>query len=275
MYFVKTNDKGNLQWQRNYGTPEGDSGCEVVPLASGEYILHGGWKNGDIWDAYYAKLNSQGHIIWEKRYNFGDFFGIQTDLLIQPNNGFIGVGIFKNRNGYRNPTIMNFDSRGDTLWTKPITADPNASIYIRDMERIEGGYVLAGHRFAPVPQYGWILTIDEEGNTCSEGRTYAEPDFEGCDSTVVFTNILDFPASNPYQVQVAPNPVHQQTTIHYQLPIQYPTADLQLYDLQGALVREWRLETVENKRFLDLEGLASGVYFYRLGAIVGKLVVDN
>ncbi|MEZ4886203.1 MAG: T9SS type A sorting domain-containing protein [Chitinophagales bacterium] len=262
MYCVKTNDKGQLQWQKNYGTENSDLGGQVVPLNSDEYILWGGInESDDVRKTYIAKLNTIGNIIWERKHQLPSISTSQTKIIIKPDNGFIGVAVYENEYGTYQPIIMNFDSRGDTLWTKTITADPNASVYIRDIEKIEGGYVLAGHRFFPTPQYGWILTIDEEGNTCSEGRTYAEADFEGCDSTVVVTDIPHFPTSSSYQVQIAPNPARQQTTIHYQIPKE---GVLKVYDYQGRLMDSWELKMNNSSLTLEIGDWTSGVYLYQL-----------
>lgn len=276
MYCVKTNDKGKLQWQKNYGTENSDLGGQVIPLSTGEYILSGGIRgDNDKTKGYFAKLNSHGNIIWERTYQLLDIASIQTEIIIKPDNGFIGVTVYRNEYGFRHPVIMNFDSRGDTIWTKPITADSSATIYIRDIEKIEGGYVLAGHRFSPTPQYGWILTIDEDGNTCSEGRTYAEVDFEGCDSTVVITNIANTEALRHRGfLKVSPNPARLEARVRYELPIGVSAADLKLYDLQGREIRYWILDNQYSELALDLEGLESGVYFYRVGDRTGKLVVE-
>ncbi len=278
MYFVKTNDTGKRQWQKNYGTDNADSGCRVVPLSDETYILSGGIEEDGIRKNYYAKLNNLGNIIWDRIYDlpFPDLFSIESNLIIKPDNGFIGVAVYENEYGTYQPIIMNFDSRGDTVWTKPITADPNASVYIRDIEKIEGGYVLAGHRFFPPPQYGWLLTIDEDGNTCSEERTYAEPDFEGCDSTVVFTDIVDFSVANPYQVRISPNPANIQTTIHYQIP---KDGVLKIYDYQGRLIDNWELKMNNYRLGFEVESWASGVYLYSVEIegkrwASGKLVVE-
>ena len=276
MYVVKTNDKGKLEWEKNYGTEKRDIGCEVVPLNTGEYILVGGIQEDFIEKTYFAKLDANGNIIWEKKYDYWDFYPIQTNILIQPDNGCIGVGVFQNEFGRSQPKIIEFNHEGDTLWTKSITADPNRTVYIRDIERIENGYVLTGLQYSSAPQYGWILTIDEEGNTCSEGRTYAEPDFEGCDSTVVITDIPYFDINNPYSIQFTPNPANLQTTIHYQIP---KDGVLKIYDYQGKELETYPLIANERKFLLKVTDWTSGLYFYKVSieekeVDSGKLLID-
>ena len=120
------------------------------------------------------------------------------------------------------------------------------------------------------------MTIDEEGNTCSEGRTFAEEDFEGCDSTVVFTDIVDFSVANPYQVRISPNPANIQTTIHYQIP---KDGILKVYDYQGRLIDNWELRKDNSSLTLEVEDWASGIYLYSVEVegkrwASGKLVVE-
>ncbi|MEZ4887782.1 MAG: T9SS type A sorting domain-containing protein [Chitinophagales bacterium] len=264
MYVVKIDSLGNQEWEKNYGSDINDQSCQVYALEDGNFLLSGGIRGeNNIRQNYYAKLDKEGKILWEKSYGLPNLRSIQTPLVFREDGGFIGVAIYLNEHTL--PLIMNFNAEGDTLWTKPITANPNADCYVKDIDRIEGGYVLTGYKFFPAPQHNWLVTIDEEGNFCEE---------LGCVETVVDIEDVMIGGEEIF-IQISPNPAHLQISIHYRLPTHSPTANLHLYDLQGALVREWRLKRIEQEQVLNLEGLASGVYFYQVGTQRGKLLIEH
>lgn len=74
--------------------------------------------------------------------------------------------------------------------------------------------------------------------------------------------------------QNTPNPFHESTTIRYELPETANQASIEVYDLNGNVVREFQLDS--NRRqssvVLEAESLAAGTYFYKL--IVNKEAVD-
>ena len=168
---------------------------------------------------------------------------------------------------------MQFTPAGEIEWTRQITIDPNAPVYLKDMEPTpDGGYVLAGYQYSPAPQKSWVLKIDASGNTC-------EP--ADCDSTALIDTAAPLPPGNvgrsPFTVKLSPNPAGELTYLTHNLPAQYPRAALELYNAKGALVKIERLHTWQNNIPISLKGLPSGVYVYRVRygggvAASGKLV---
>ncbi len=267
MYIVKVDDLGNLEWEQNYGSTEEDWGCQILELSEGGYFVSGAkYRFGDTQN-YFAKLNELGEIIWDKDIYIRD--GGSALLQKTSNGDFIGFGGFRENNIPRQPMLIRITSRGDTLWTKPITPDPSNEVYIRDMEATpDGGYIIAGFNYTHTPQYGWIAKIDSLGNTCWSSLD--------CDSTAIITSIPQLPSQNPYQVKISPNPVRDRVTVSYQLPLD---GRLQLYDLQGRWIREWWLPAVVESMPLEVGDLEGGLYLYKVNIegreiSSGKLVVE-
>ena len=77
----------------------------------------------------------------------------------------------------------------------------------------------------------------------------------------------------------APNPASEVVMVQYELPMEFPYGTWRLYDLQGDLVLERRLNTWLSKVEVGLSSLVAGLYVYEVdfmgrGVGSGKLVVE-
>ncbi|MEZ4887311.1 MAG: T9SS type A sorting domain-containing protein [Chitinophagales bacterium] len=266
MYIVKIDSIGNQIWEKNIGFGRNEPACRMYVLENENFLLEGGVRENNIKKNYYAKLDTEGDIIWEKKYVIGTHDAtIQTPLVFREDGGFIGVS-FKLTDDYITyPLIMNFDSSANLLWMKHITSDLFADNYVRDIDKIEGGYVLTGWKHN-TPQHGWLVTIDEEGNFCEE---------LGCVETVVDIENTEAQRHRGF-LQISPNPVRGQATIEYQIPKE---GVLKVYDYLGRLIDNRILDIGSSSLILEVGEWLSGVYLYSVeieGERVegGKLVVE-
>ncbi len=252
MYVVKIDKLGNQKWAKHYGVSADDFACQVYLLEDGNLLLKGGfWKNG-IREIYNAKLDSSGIIIWEKLYYLPDLWTIQTPLVFREDGGFIGVAAY-DKGIINTPLIMNFDANGDTLWTKSITPDSTANVHVRDIDKIDGGYVLTGFKFSPLPQYGWMMTIDEEGNFCEE---------LGCVETIV--DIDEVVVGDEPSLTIFPNPAKNQLTLQWiEMPIG-EDLELTIYNGIGREVRNLDLVVNKQKMTIPIDNLEGGVYYVQV-----------
>jgi len=78
IYLIGLDTAGNLQWQKTYGNIESDMGNAVIESSDGNYIIAGNAGNrtpnpGYGWwgdrDACLLKIDVNGDLMWEKRYN--------------------------------------------------------------------------------------------------------------------------------------------------------------------------------------------------------------
>ncbi|MBL7784338.1 MAG: T9SS type A sorting domain-containing protein, partial [Chitinophagales bacterium] len=126
-----------------------------------------------------------------------------------------------------------------------------AEAYIKDLQRTpDGGYVMAGYQYSPMPQKGWVLKMDADFNTCS---------FSGCDSTV-YVGVGEEPIL-PLgdRFRVSPNPAQDYFTIENNSLGQNIT--FVLYDVMGRRVLSF---IPENQSVVPIEHLSSGVYLYQI-----------
>ncbi|MEZ4885086.1 MAG: hypothetical protein R3E32_10205 [Chitinophagales bacterium] len=259
MYIIKTNSNGIIEWKKSYGGDEIDGTARLLALFPNGYFMSGAIRENDVKKSYFAKLDDLGNIIWERIYHFDTNYedvvytsSFETNPIHTEDGGFIGVMLYETEEYIFGNLLVKLNSRGDTVWTKRLTPDPNNDVYVKDIEMTGDGYIISGFNYTHQPQYGWIVKTDFDGNTCWE---------LGCDSTAIVTNIANMSQKNPYQVQISPNPVRDKATVSYQLPLD---GRLQLYDLQGRWIREWWLPSAVESMPMEVGGLESGLYLYRV-----------
>jgi len=64
LWLIKTNESGDVLWERIYGGSEDESGTDVKPATDGGYIVTGGTKSfaaGD-WDVWLPKTDAEGRV---------------------------------------------------------------------------------------------------------------------------------------------------------------------------------------------------------------------
>lgn len=254
MYVVKTDNLGNIEWQRDYGTPENDAGTFIRQTADGGYIMIGSKKLSVSKHFYIAKLDAVGDIIWEKDYEMGEFSGTEGSFILTDNEEIISTAYHIDLGEASRTSIIKFNAVGDSLWRKPLAPYEDTNNNLRDIEQTpDGGFILAGFVYE-TPQSSWVVKTDSLGNTCS---------YVGCDSVgVVSATPIHNP--NPYHISLSPNPASTQVTVAYQIPMRYPYATFVLYDLNGALVKEQILHSYRQSDTVDLSGFQAGVYVYQV-----------
>lgn len=92
-YLVKTDDQGNLLWEKTYGGADEDVIKSMRQTTDGGYILCGQSKSfsGGNQDLYLVRTDANGTMIWER--NFGDSISMTAyDVIENYDGGFIVVG---------------------------------------------------------------------------------------------------------------------------------------------------------------------------------------
>lgn len=89
---IKTDQDGNLEWQKTYGTERGaDVGNSVQQTSDGGYIIGGEGAGEKTWDMYLIKTDDLGNLTWEKKYGETDAdFGLSVQQTFD--GGYILAG---------------------------------------------------------------------------------------------------------------------------------------------------------------------------------------
>ncbi len=168
VYVVRTDEKGDQLWAKNFGGKHCDYAWSVQQTKDVGFIVAGGTESfgAGIYDVYLIKLDSSGNEIWEKTYGgAGSDCGYAVrqldggDYLIAGNTESFGKG---------NPDVylLKVDGNGKMLWQK--TYGGKGSDYGWALLKAGGGYLIAGEKEIAGDQGGgfaaYLIKVDPDGN---------------------------------------------------------------------------------------------------------------
>ena len=122
------------------------------------------------------------------------------------------------------------------------------------MRYIDPAYVDAVNGDFTLPWQNALLTASENGSAIGDPRWVLD-----------YTPIADTPidVANSMSLDVYPNPTNANINIDYEF-LNNNNGVLLVYDLNGALYRSILLDHARSRLNLDLNGLSSGIWFFRL-----------
>lgn len=117
-YLIKTDRDGNVKWQKTYGRTKHDYFSWVLKTNDGGYMVAGGKgisafypPNYVAGDAYMAKIDSEGNVLWDKYYG-----GTKKDgggcLLKTNDGGYLLSGTTWSFGNYSQAYLVKTDSMG-------------------------------------------------------------------------------------------------------------------------------------------------------------------
>ncbi|MDG6221923.1 MAG: hypothetical protein QCH99_01525 [Candidatus Bathyarchaeota archaeon] len=163
-WVVKTDSKGNMEWNQTYGGKEYERAYSVVEANDGGFVIVG--------DSWLVKIDSQGNTEWEQKdlvgaarslvktsdggYALtGGGFLIKTDSLgnIQWNQTHGGTSLVETADGgfafLSGASLVKTDTQGNVVWTEKY--EPRyewSSLRLSSViETSDGGYIIAGNLF--------------------------------------------------------------------------------------------------------------------------------
>ena len=86
-WLVKTDEFGNMEWNKTYGGPDNDNVCSLIATSDGGYVM-GGTANGDFW---LIKIDALGVVEWNQTYGRteGDY---ASSLVVSSDGGYAIAG---------------------------------------------------------------------------------------------------------------------------------------------------------------------------------------
>jgi len=174
-YLVKTDARGNLQWQRTFGGGGGDICQSLQQTSDGGYIL-GGYSSsfGGYDDMYVVKTDSQGNLQWQRNYG-GNGIDDCYSLRQTTNGGYVLAG------GYQDPILgermwlVKIDSVGNMQWDQTFGYAGSARAHAV-IQTSDGGYALAGRECLNGPnlEHVYMAKTDSLGRPEWEFYTIAD-----------------------------------------------------------------------------------------------------
>jgi hypothetical protein len=188
MWIFKLVPHGTIQWAKCFGGSDLEIASSAVELSDGNFLIAGstlssdgdvtGFHAGNAADIWIIKINSTGHLIWQKCYG-GSGLENSHKIISVNDGGFVVAGSTNSTdgdvvglNGHNDYWLFKADSSGNIIWQKcfgGIYDELSAA-----MEKTsDNGFVIVGNSTGDdgivTGNHGgffdnWIIKIDSMGN---------------------------------------------------------------------------------------------------------------
>jgi len=180
LWILKLSGSGGLEWQKNYGGPDDESGRSVRQTPDGEYIL-GGASSPLSSRSWVLKIGASGDVAWRR---------IIKDL---NSSCLVTVAAGGDLIVASGGSILRLDSGGASLWQKDVVlADYYGSSVLQAFEAADGSVVAFGRTpYTPSSTYGLAARLASDGrltpcDSLREGtHTIQEAAIQAFDSHII------------------------------------------------------------------------------------------
>jgi len=300
----KVSSDGTELWNKRFGGSNGDSGNKIIATQDGNYVILAssdsfGAGGFDIW---LIKIDGNSGELWNKTYG-GSKDEIGNGIVELPNGSLVIVGYTVSFGaGSRDIYIIKTNSSGSELWNKTdgglyrdyatnIVSENDGIIYTtvkQSAPEVDSSTALInkadfdGNEFWQTNFSGGaadlILNNDKHiiiaGSTIKYGNK-SEGYFLNVNQNGVITAVNNLVTQEPTTFKLFnnyPNPFNPITTIEFDVPKQ-SQVKLQIFNILGQKVATLVNDEYRTGRYklqFNADGLASGVYFYKI--IAGDFV---
>jgi hypothetical protein len=146
LYVIKTDNAGNLEWEKTFGGPLQDFGFSIREVPAGGYIVAGqsfnfGPGGGDV---LLIRINSVGDSLWTKA-----FGGLDADwansIVHCMDGGFVMAGVTKSFGDVDGDVyLVKTDSIGNIVWAKKY-GGTNIDAAVCVEQTADSGYIITGN----------------------------------------------------------------------------------------------------------------------------------
>jgi|GEM_PF-945497 len=274
-FALRTDSIGNEIWRKAWGTPQEDHDI-MINLASDGNLLVSGFSLDPASNPlnfvgfhYAAKLNSSnGSVMWE-RYIAPSVQNSLPYKILETSDGEIIVGgnrrtnfpIVEEEPWYEfRGSLWKLSAEGDSLWLRTYAFADGHPCHFRDViETPDGGFAAVGvAEVSPgyVSDDTWVVKVDEHGCLVP-----------GCH----LINVEEVETKGG-RMMVFPNPVRGVLNVYLETSASPPTSasggrgespTMSLIDVNGKVVKQWRVGGSPTTYIADVSGLEAGVYVLR------------
>jgi hypothetical protein len=169
-WLIKTDQNGNMLWNKTYGGPGDDEASSVIQTSDGGYAIAGYTSSygSALFSFWLVKTDSLGDPQWNQTYAYGAAGDNEASSVIQTSDGGYAVA------GITNDTssdtyyfwLVKTDQNGTTMWSQTYGDSTGDQFAQAVVQTGDGGYGLAGL----TDSYGagnfdfWLVKTDVSGN---------------------------------------------------------------------------------------------------------------
>ena len=220
-WILKLDFNGNLQWQKNYGSPTEDEALNVLQTSDGNFLVVGttNGNGGDISgthgqkDIWTIKLDSNGDLIWQKPY--GGLREEKAKRILELDNGnFLICGSTKSKSGSGQVTFNHKEDKDD-IWLVEIDSDGainNDLSYGSSQWEAEPICVLLSNNEILISGYTGLGTSNPDGDI---SEVYDSYDIWVLKLNNITTSSIYFSDSHQNNIELFPNPSNRIVTISF------------------------------------------------------------
>lgn len=167
VYLIKTDESGNMLWEKTFGGKLGDYGKSVRQADDGGYIILGTTESfsSGLTEVYLIKTDAGGMMQWEKA--LGSIIMYEGGSLIQARDGgYILTGAIEPSNkDFSDVCLIKTDGSGNKLWERTFGGDRYETG--RSVQQTgDGGYIIVGctYSFGAGNEDVYLIKTDSSGN---------------------------------------------------------------------------------------------------------------
>jgi len=221
LFFVKTDDYGNLHWSKTINTGSYPSAIYQTPN-QGYVIIGSQTYDGNNPTMYeIIQIHAKGDVGWHKKYGgTGNQYTAQSSSGLKLDDGYIIAGSASAKGEPATGWIVKNDFEGYMMWDKTYTYNGLPSNIESISQANDGDLIFIGHAISDSNSITWIAQVDKTGNIVGQlginmGQHSASPTaiIQTSDNGHVFVGTID---QSTWFVKIAS---FQSTPSGYWLPL--------------------------------------------------------
>jgi hypothetical protein len=156
-WLVKTDDIGNMQWNKTYGGTSGGNQVSLIQTEDGGYALTG---SGSL-----VKTDVNGDMIWNRTY-VTESCNCNVEYIVATDDGCYASAGNTRICGDSDFCLIKTDCEGKTIWNKTYTKTSEDGVFSLT-QTADGGYAMAGYTEGQIgsrPRF-FLIKTDADGNS--------------------------------------------------------------------------------------------------------------
>lgn len=157
-------DDGSILWQYAYGGPEEDSTWSFSQATDGGYVFSGSFTDTEA-DLWVVRLDSDGGVVWEKRFGIEGRFDEALNETPTSDGGLLVSGYYERSSEDWGATLVKVSGTGGLEWAREY--HPGAMDWTNEAIEVEDGYVALGVTAADVTTFDenmWVWKVGTGGD---------------------------------------------------------------------------------------------------------------